>query len=150
MSTCSPAWTSMPVSIQDSSPVSWTSWDRRFFPCCVCSEAGFCDSCFAGGCCCVGAVFSRTSCRCKTLGRTVARKMSPARRDGFFIEGRFRGAAIPRRVSKHLHCKQMRGEGASVVPGGRRNPGVENRFYAGTAKRGEKRRDSLTECVEGL
>src|SRR6266481_2740919 len=62
---------STPVSVQDSSPVSWTSWESRFLPMGACADGVFGVS-LAGTSCWGGAGVSRTSCARRACGNATA------------------------------------------------------------------------------
>src|SRR6266513_3701232 len=143
---------SMVVSIQDSSPVNWTSWERRFFPGGVCAEEEFCGSSWGKTFCCGGAVFSRSSCVPRACGQTAATRDSPRINCILAMRGRIMGAGHPAQI-----------QGASLIDArGRRkrcpdraidSHGEEQRITRRRRGRGgfaEKKRDSLTECVGGL
>src|SRR6266446_5388431 len=78
----------MPVSIQDTSPVNWTSCERRFFPCGVCAVEEFCESWLADACCGRGVVFSRTSWACAACGRAAAVSEKPTKNVSFLMRCR--------------------------------------------------------------
>src|SRR6267143_2807426 len=88
---------SMVVSIQNCSPVNWTSWERRFFPGGACAEVEFCESCLGKTFCCGGEVFSGTSCARRAFGKAAATKESPRINCNFVMGGRIMGAGHPAR-----------------------------------------------------
>src|SRR6267142_5470245 len=79
---------SMPVSVQDSSPVSCTSWERRFLPGGTCADGVFCESCLAGPCCWGGAGVSRTSCARRSCGNATATSQHPRLNSSFTLRNR--------------------------------------------------------------
>src|SRR5713226_5727948 len=131
----------MLASIQDSWPVSWTSWERRFLPLGVCADAAFwwAETCWGGG-----GVFSRTSCAWRGFVRDAATSKHPRMNGSFLMRGRIIGAAIPRKARQHHHCMQMPGEGASVVHVGSGIAVRRTRIIQGFGGRGalvKKKRD---------
>src|SRR6267143_749565 len=105
---------SMVVSVQDSSPVNWTSWERRFFPGGVCAEEEFCGSCLGKTFCCGGAVFSRTSCAARAYGQTAATRDSPRMNCIFAMRVESWERAIPRRSREHLYYYRCSGQAQAL------------------------------------
>src|SRR5260370_24107689 len=85
----------MVVSIQDSSPVNWSSWERRLIPGGAGAEAELGASCLALACGWRGGAFSRTSWAKSVCGKGAARRENARTKSRLFITGRIIEAGHP-------------------------------------------------------
>src|SRR6266404_77365 len=123
---------STPVSVQDSSPVSWTSWESRFLPMGACADGVFGVS-LAGTSCWGGAGVSRTSCARRACGNATAESENPRVKASLNVRNRIMNTGHPAQGQEaSSQLTDARG-GTSVVLAERRS-WCEEHFTAETAK----------------